>query len=294
MILRMTEDAEPDIRPTDDAVCGDCENGGTEGVNSGITLMLGDCLERMKEIPDGSIDLTVTSPPYDNLRDYHGYRFDYEATLTALYRITKPGGVVVWVVNDQTINGSETGTSFRQALCAIDVGFKLHDTMIWHKTGTAFPDANRYLPTFEYMFVFSKGVPNVFNAICDRKNICAGRKLHGTRRQKDGTLIPRSNTHKEVVLDEYGRRYNIWTIPCEKHNKTGHPAVFPVKLVQDHILTWSNKGDMILDPFMGSGTTGIAAYRTNRNFIGIELDEHYFQIAKDRIERETAQMRMDI
>ena len=254
-----------------------------------------DCLDGMREMEDECIDMSVTSPPYDNLRDYHGYRFDYKSTLIQLYRITKPGGVVVWIVGDQTVNGSETGTSFRQALCAMECGFKLHDTMIWDKVGCSFPDANRYLPTFEYMFVFSKGVPKAFNAICDRKNIYAGRHIHGTWRQKDGSIIPRSNNHKERVLDEYGRRYNIWAIPNEKHNRTGHPAVFPTQLVQDHILTWSNEGDVVLDPFTGSGTTGIAAHKTHRQFVGFEIDPVYYKAAKERLDRETAQVNiMDI
>ena len=260
-------------------------------LESGFYLM--DCLEGMRQIQDECIDLTVTSPPYDNLRDYHGYRFDYSVVLEQLYRITKPGGVVVWIVNDQTIDGSETGTSFKQALCAMECGFRLHDTMIWDKVGCSFPDANRYLPTFEYMFVFSKGAPKVFNAICDRKNIYAGRKIHGTWRQTDGTLVPRKSRHKNLVLDDYGRRYNIWSIPNEKHNTTGHPAVFPINLVRDHILTWSNKGDIVLDPFTGSGTTAIAAYQTERRFIGFEISQVYYKAAKERLDRETAQVRME-
>ena len=258
----------------------------------GITLMLGDCIERMKEISDGSVDLTVTSPPYDNLRDYPGYRFDYDLTLRELFRVTKEGGVVVWIVGDQTVNGSETGTSFRQVLCAMDVGFKLHDTMIWDKVGCSFPDSNRYLATFEYMFVFSKGAPKVFHAICDRRNKWAGTKAHASWRQKDGTMLPK--TRKWQVFEAYGRRFNIWPIPSEKHNRTGHPAVFPVQLAQDHIITWTDPVDVVLDPFMGSGTTGIAAYRARRRSIGIEIDPQYFEIAKDRIDRETAQMRIEI
>lgn len=259
-----------------------------------MKLICGDCVEVMKTFADNSIDLTVTSPPYDNLRDYHGYRFDYEATLAALYRIMKPGGAVVWIVNDQTVNGSETGTSFRQALCAMDIGFKLHDTMIWKKDSFAFPDSNRYYPVFEYMFVFCKGKLNTANMILDRKNKYGGVKIHGTSRQVDGTLKPSNGIGKRDVL-EYGRRTNVWEISAEKNNKTGHPAVFPVQLAQDHILSWSNEGDTVLDPFMGSGTTAIASHRTRRKFIGIEIDEQYFKIAKERINRETAQVNiMDI
>lgn len=248
-----------------------------------IQLMQGDCLERMKEIPDGSIDLTVTSPPYDSIRNYHGFTFNYESTLRELFRVTKIGGVVVWVVNDQTVNGSETGTSFRQALYAMDCGFRLHDTMIWHKSGFTFPSANRYYPVFEYMFVFSKGAPKSANLIEDRKNIHGNLPIRGTVRQADGTLKPKNGNGKRNVK-EYGRRFNVWRINEEKANKTGHPAVFPLQLARDHILSWSNEGDTVLDPFMGSGTTGLACKQTDRNFIGIELDPDYFAIAKGRIE----------
>ena len=262
-------------------------------MTDGIKLIEGDCVTVMREFANESIDLTVTSPPYDNLRTYNGYVFDYQATLDELYRITKVGGVVVWVVNDEVVDGSETGTSFRQALYAMETGFNLHDTMIWDKVGCSFPDSKRYHPTFEYMFVFSKGIPKTFNPLCDRKNIYAGRHVHGTFRQTDGTIVPRSSKHKCTVYDDYGRRYNIWSIPNEKHNATGHPAVFPIQIARDHILSWSNEGDIVLDPFMGSGTTGIAAYRTNRKFVGIEISSEYFKIAKNRIEIETAQIRME-
>jgi len=259
-----------------------------------MKLICGDCVEVMKTFDDNSIDLTVTSPPYDNLRDYHGYRFDYEATLTELYRITKPGGVVVWIVNDQTVNGSETGTSFKQALCAIDVGFKLHDTMIWLKGTTAFPDVNRYYPSFEYMFVFSKNAPKSVNLLKDKANKWAGTKVHGTRRQKDGTL-KKIDFNEQKVYNDYGLRLNVWEIPGAREKDIGHPAVYPVRLAQDHILSWSNEGDTVLDPFMGSGTTAIASHRTGRKFIGIEIDEQYFKIAEERINRETAQVNiMDI
>ena len=202
--------------------------------------------------------------------------------------------MVVWIVNDQTVNGSETGTSFRQALYAMECGFLLHDTMIWHKAGFGFPDRNRYYPIFEYMFVFSKGVPKTANMITDRENIHANRPIHGTSRQKDGTLKPKNGNNIRNV-QALGRRFNVWKINEEKHNKTGHPAVFPIKLAQDHILSWSNKGDLVLDPFTGSGTTGIAAYRTGRKFIGFEIDPVYYKAAKERLDRETAQVNiMDI
>lgn len=253
-----------------------------------------DCLDGMKEIADSSIDMTVTSPPYDNLRTYNvnisQWNFEkFKAIAEQLYRVTKDGGVVVWIVNDQTVNGSETGTSFRQALYAMECGFKLHDTMIWHKSGFGFPDSNRYYPIFEYMFVLSKGFPKVTNLIADRRNRYGNTKIHGTSRQPDGTLKP-SNGNNKRDIPVFGRRFNVWQISEEKANRTGHPAVFPVQLAQDHILSWSNEGDLVLDPFTGSGTTAIAAYRTRRRFVGFEIDPVYYKAAKERLDRETAQV----
>lgn len=253
-----------------------------------------DCVEGMKTLDDCSIDLTVTSPPYDNLRQYNGFYFEWEDTLKELFRITKMGGVVVWIVSDQTIEGDETGTSFMQALYAKECGFKLHDTMIWKKDSCAFPESTRYYPIFEYMFVFSKGSPKTFNPIEDRRNKWGGTKVHGTFRQADGTLRGRSTTWKDVVCKEYGARFNVWDIPSEKANKTGHPAVFPYALARDHILSWSNEGDMVLDPFLGSGTTRLAAYDLNRDFIGYEISEEYFKRQEERFEKHTAQQSLFI
>ena len=259
-----------------------------------ITFENRDCIEGMAKLDSGCIDLTVTSPPYDNIRTYNGYVFDYRSTLSEIYRITKNGGVCVWIVADQTIDGSESGTSFKQALYAKEIGFNLHDTMIWEKSSCSFPEANRYSQLFEYMFVFSKGKPKTFHPIIDRKNKWGGQMVHGTFRNADGSLKSRSSTWKNVEVKDYGARFNVWQIPEEKNNKTGHPAVFPLSLVQDHILSWSNKGDTVLDPFTGSGTTAIAAFNLGRNFIGYEIDETYYKLAKTRIEEEIAQIRMDI
>lgn len=257
-----------------------------------IDLKNGDCLELMKSIPDGSVDLTVTSPPYDNLRTYNGnidqWNFEkFKAIAEELYRVTAEGGVVVWVVSDATIKGSETGTSFKQVLWFMECGFNLHDTMIWEKDTFTFPDKTRYRQCFEFMFVFSKGKPKSINKIVDRKNKFAGTQVHGTSRNSNGDTFRKSN-HNKSFVKEYGERFNVWQIPTEKKNKTGHPAVFPERIAKDHIISWSNEGDVILDPFMGSGTTGVACVNTDRNFIGIELDEKYFNIAKNRIEETTS------
>lgn len=254
-----------------------------------IELYNGDCLELMKNIPDKHIDLTITSPPYDNLRTYNGnideWCFEkFKNIAKELYRITKNGGVVVWIVGDSTVNGSETGTSFKQALYFKECGFNLLDTMIWKKP--TFTDTGslkvRYGNVFEYMFVFTKGKCKKFNPIKDRRNKYAGSKKHGTVRQIDGSVKDISSKGKEIA--EFGQRFNVWEISPEKNNKTGHPAPFPKKLVEDHIVSWSDEVDTVLDCFMGSGTTGVACINTNRNFIGIELDKDYFNIAKERIE----------
>lgn len=246
-----------------------------------------DCLKTMTKMPDGFVDLTVTSPPYDNLRNYKGYSFDFMAVAKELFRITKKGGVVVWVVGDATIEGSETGTSFRQVLYFKYIGFKLHDTMIYEKNSFANPSSNRYHQVFEFMFILSKGKLKTFNPINDRKNRYAGQTSWGrnTIRQKDGSLIERP----KKVTAEYGMRYNIWRYNVGKGFSAKdniayqHSAIFPEKLAEDHIISWSNKGGLIYDPFMGSGTTAKMALLNGRNFIGSEIAKEYCEIAKKRI-----------
>jgi DNA modification methylase len=256
-----------------------------------VWLMQGDCLERMKELPDGSIDLTVTSPPYDNLRTYNGNNalwgeHVWKATIKDLYRVTKDGGVVVWIVADATINGSETGTSFKQALWAMECGFRLHDTMIWRKTNPPpqVKSLRRYTAAFEYMFVWSKGAPASFNVLeIPTKN--AGAPSGGsTQRSADGSYdLRRIEARKGKVIKATKPMQNVWDTAKQGQGAL-HPAQFPEKLAHDHILSWSNHGDTVFDPFMGSGTTGVACINTNRNFIGIELDQGYFDIACKRIE----------
>lgn len=252
-------------------------------------IMQGDSVEELKKLEEKSIDLTVTSPPYDNLRTYNGNNDQWgehvwKGIIEELYRVTKEGGVVVWVVGDATIKGSETGTSFKQALWAKECGFNLHDTMIYEKVGVM-PSKTRYSQMFEYMFIWSKGKP-IFNPIKDRKNNW-GNTTTGNigQRQVDGSIKKRGI--KEIA--EYGMRFNIWRIQNEGgwNNKDTltklHPATFPEKLAHDHIISWSNEGNTVLDPFMGSGTTGKMAKKLNRNFIGIEIDKEYCKIAEARI-----------
>ena len=250
-----------------------------------MKLMQGDCLERMKEIGGGSVDLTVTSPPYDNLRTYNGSldwgEHVWKPVLQELFRVTKQGGVVVWVVGDATIKGSETGTSFKQALFAKECGFNLHDTMIYEKAGTGACGSNyAYWQAFEYMFVFSKGRPNAVNRIETNKPCVGG----GSRIKKDGS----KKAEKRNIDGKKQKLNNIWRFAVGAERDIKHPAKFPEKLANDHIISWSNEGDTVLDPFMGSGTTGKMAVLNGRDFIGIEKDLDYFNIALTRIEEAIA------
>lgn len=231
------------------------------------------CLDTMKRMPDNFIDLTVTSPPYDNLRKYNGFSFDFESVAKELFRVTKQGGVVVWVVGDATIEGSETGTSFKQALFFMECGFNLHDTMIYEKNSTAYParsNGNRYSQIFEYMFVFSIDTPKAANLIIDKSNKWAGHKdFSGKLKNPVPNFSPRNNILK------YTTSFN---------DETGHPAAFPEQLAKDHIYSWSNKGDLVYDCFGGSGTTAKMAHLQKRNWILSEISQEYCDIAQKRIQ----------
>lgn len=247
----------------------------------------GDCLEIMKNIPDGFIDLTVTSPPYDNLRDYNGYKFDFEGVAKELYRVTKEGGVVVWVVADRTVKGNESGTSFRQALHFKEIGFNLHDTMIYEKNGSAMRGSLKgYNQLFEYMFVFAKGTIGTYNIIRDKSNKTAGHSRLTSNRGKDGKV----NIQGLCETENYTRRGNIWRYSTgymqSSKDKIAfeHPAIFPEQLAEDHILSWSNPWDIVFDPMCGSGTTLKMALKNDRRYIGIDISKEYCEIAEKRIE----------
>lgn len=252
-------------------------------------IICGDNVKVMFEMPDSCIDLIVTSPPYDNLRDYKGYSFDFESCAKQIYRILKDGGVCVWVVGDATIKGSETGTSFRQALFFKDIGLSLHDTMIYEKINPmpVALNGNRYANSFEYCFVVSKGPPFTTNLITTTTTTTR----RGYRYNTDGSTSDMiGDVNEKKVLN------NIWGYYCgafsNKDDKNKHPATFPEKLAQDHIISWSNEGDIVLDPFNGSGTTCKMAYRQRRKYIGIDISKEYCEIAEQRLRDERAQLNL--
>tara|TARA_Y100000361_G_scaffold53809_1_gene47015 strand:+ start:1017 stop:1868 length:852 start_codon:yes stop_codon:yes gene_type:complete len=256
-----------------------------------------DCISGMKTMGTESVDLCVTSPPYDNLRSYNdssAWNFDtFKDVAEELYRVMKVGGVVVWVIGDACVKGSETGSSFKQVLHFMQLGFLLHDTMIYEKNGSPFParrNGNRYSQIFEYMFILSKSKkPKTANLLCDKPNRWAGYTHFGkgSIRQKDGTLKER----QIKPIPEYSPRNNIWKYNTGKNYSTKdavafeHPAIFPEGLAKDHILTWSEENDLVLDPFMGSGTTAVACMETNRKYIGFEIDPTYYDVCQRRIEQ---------
>ena len=238
-------------------------------------------LDTMARMPDNFIDLTVTSPPYDNLRTYNGYCFDFENVAKELFRVTKQGGVVVWVVSDGTIDGGETGTSFKQALFFMQCGFTLFDTMIYHKNGMPMRgNIYGYNQTFEYMFVFSKGKPKTSNIIKDRVNQSATKVRTTTNRGKDGKI----NVQGLCETEALGRRENIWSYNTgQDEDNVNHPAKFPENLSADHIYSWSNENDLVYDCFMGSGTTAKMAHLQKRNWIGSEISSEYVELANKRL-----------
>lgn len=247
-----------------------------------------DCLITMGKMPDCFVDLTVTSPPYDDLRNYNGFSFEFETIANELFRITKKGGVVVWVVGDGTKNGSRTGTSAKQMLYFMNIGFRLHQRLFYEKTGPP-PDRTRYEETIEEMFVFSVGKPKTINLIKDKKNRWAGVKQFGKRstREKDGSLTIKP----ELIINEFGKRTSVWRYKTGFGYSTkdviafNHPAIFPEALAHDHIISWSNEGDLVYDPFGGSGTTAKQAEQLNRNWILSEISSEYVSIAETRMSK---------
>ncbi len=254
-------------------------------------IINGDSAVVLSTIKSNSVDLVVTSPPYDELRDYKNdsvWDFNtFKKIARQLYRVIKDGGVVVWVVGDSVVKGNKSLSSFKQALYFQQIGFNMFDVIIYEKAGTAPPHKNRYFNAFEYMFVLSKGNPKTINLLEDKPNKWANHSTFGnvTRREQDGTLTPKGRK----VVKPFGVRTNIWRYNNGKGFSTKdkiayeHPAIFPEKLVQDHIISWSNEGDIVLDPFCGSGTVAKVASLLNRQWVGIEISSEYCKIANERL-----------
>lgn len=241
-----------------------------------------DCIKIMKKMPENCIDLTVTSPPYDNLRDYKGYSFDFEEIACQLYRVTKEGGIVIWVINDKIKQGVSL-TSFRHGLFFQKIGFQMHDLMIYKKKNTPFMRSNAYTNCFEFMFVLSKGTPKTFNPLKE-KTVRNGKEMLPFNKKSDGI-------NRKILgnLKKEKTKTNVWEYAVGLGGTTSdkiafkHPAVFPEKLAMDHILSWSNEGDLVFDPMCGSGTTCKMAKSNNRKFIGIDISEEYCKISKERL-----------
>jgi len=259
-------------------------------------IYIEDCLETTARMEDGFVDMVITSPPYDGLRTYNGYSFNFEEIAKELYRVVKDGGVVVWVVGDSTVNGSESGTSFRQALYFMEVGFRLHDTMIYKKICGLPLNHNRYEQDYEFMFVFSKGKPTTFNPIIIKTTTNERRNgvfaEHDEKNNKRRSGAKRKDTRPEKI------KGNIWEYKTGLYHSTSdkaafnHPAIFPEQLVADHIHSWSNEGDLVYDPFMGSGTTAKMSHLQKRNWIGSEISAEYVALANKRIKPYLNQIRM--
>ena len=258
------------------------------------TIIQGECLEVMRGMPSDFIDLSVTSPPYDNLRTYNGFEWDFEGIAKELYRVTKEGGVVVWVVGDETKDFAESLSSFRQAIFFVECcGFKLLDTMIYEKSNyaPAYPSMRRYAQTFEYMFVLVKGKrPGTFNPVQIKKAQATIERQRNSKgysfRQADGTLRRAEIKNERTTKDAS----NVWKYSTGAGNSSTdkiafrHPAIFPEKLAENHIFSWSNPGDVVLDPFVGSGTTAKMAVLNDRKYVGIDISEEYVEIARRRID----------
>lgn len=262
-------------------------------------IELGNNIDYMKQMDKDTVDLVVTSPPYDDLRNYNNtcnWNFDiFKQVADELYRIVKPGGVVIWVVGDKTQDGSESGTSFKQALYFKDIGFKLHDTMLYRKLNYVPLNHDRYEQEFEYMFCFSKGKPKTFNPIkipCNWAGTSSWGKVAFYKTDSDNL----TRAENKMVISDTKIKGNIfeYRVGSTETGDIDHPAMFPLKLAEDQIKTWSNKGDLVLDPFMGSGTTGVASLDLGRNFIGIDIVEKYYKISEDRLQKMEKRCKMKL
>ena len=229
----------------------------------------------LSSLPAESVDLFVTSPPYDNLRKYGGQPWDFKALAGEMTRTLKVGGVIVWNVSDSVVNGSESLTSMRQAIHFHDVlGLRVHDTQIYLKNSYVPKNHNRYEQAWEYLFVFTKGKPKTFNPILVPCVTAGSRRWRGAEKQNEATYsMKRVNKHTTVKTHKI--HPNVFAYDVGKNAKTTHNAPFPIELARDAVISWSNVGDFVVDPFVGSGTTVVAAKQLNRHFLGIDIHKPY-------------------
>ena len=251
------------------------------------TIYHENCLETLDRMPDEFLDMTITSPPYDDLRDYNGYHFPVEEIAASLFQKTKTGGVVIWVVADRTVNGDETLTSFKHAFAFKDAGFKVHDTMLYVKNNPIPSDCGRrYRQAFEYMFCFAKGSPKTFNPITEPTK-SAGQKIKAFRITEAGRgNVPDEDIGREIKTERKLSNifsYNVGTSSSKDKIAFEHPAIFPEKLVEDQINSWTNEGDVVYDCFMGSGTTAKVAHLLKRSWVGSEISAEYVALALKRL-----------
>ena len=254
------------------------------------TVLVGDCVELLPTLPQA--DLILTSPPYGTMRDYGGHEFDWRVVADAIVPALAPGGVLVWIVKDQTIDGSKSGESFRQALYFLDAGLRLHDVLIYRKAANSNPTPNRVFQDSEFMFVFSNGAPRTANITKDVPSLWAGttRGINGTGRSSKGN---NPTSPGKRLIGPYKNRGTVWeylvgyghSAPdfLDAHD---HPAIFPLTLAKDHISMWTNPGDLVIDPMCGSGTTLRAAKDLNRRYIGIDIHAPYVALAEQRLSQQ--------
>lgn len=255
-------------------------------------IVCGDNTEVLSGFPAECVDLVVTSPPYDDLRTYGGHSWNFETLAAQLVRVLKPGGVIVWVVADKTEDGSESGTSMRQALHFMDVcGLRLHDTMVYAKSNYVPLTHNRYEQAWEYCFVMSKGKPSRWNPLTIPTAFAGAKKSRRGAKGSNGQSV--RERAEFTIVSENRLRSNVWEymVGHQKQVETGtHPAPMPDELAKDVVASWSNPGDVILDPFAGSGTTLKAAKELNRQWCGIEINPEYCAIAEARLSQDVLQL----
>jgi site-specific DNA-methyltransferase (adenine-specific) len=254
-----------------------------------------DCVAGMKKLPDGSISFTLTSPPYDGLRKYGGHTFDFEAVAKELYRITMSGGTVVWIVQDQVVNGGETGTSFEQVLYFKSIGFRLHSTMLMVINCGKLPHRTRYVPLHHYAFVLSKERPRYVNLIRDRHNLTKAKRREWYARRENGEVVSgRQSPRDTPPVSEGGNvwHYNVgYNQTTKDKDAFTHPALMPEEMAEDHIVSWSRPGDLVFDPFCGAGTTCKMALLNNRRYLGMEIHKPYQELAIRRVDDARAEHR---